>query len=48
MMEEGDVMGKKKHGHQSNFMKASMNGNFKNTTSHGKGRAVAKHSTKNK
>ena len=47
-MKVGDVMGKKKHGNQSNFMKMNANSNFKKSSSHGKGRAVATHSTKNK
>lgn len=48
-MKEGDLMSKRKQAHAFNAMKSgAINGNFKNTTSHGKGRAVAKHSTKNK
>ncbi len=42
-------MSKRKQTHAFNTMKnGTMNGNFKNSSSHGKGRAVAKHSTKNK
>ncbi len=43
-------MSKRKQSRAFNSMKQSgtMNGNFKNTTSHGKGREIAKHSTKKK